>query len=160
MCVQLSGSLACPDIFCGKRMCAVKRGLNVQSLCMYCANKCGDACTVLTNAVMHVHTNHCTVNLANDNLRSRCMRQVLLLVICCYSQTSLIRSSFIRIPRHPDENHWLPICSIYHACIQYVCSIIRFPRLYFLSKTVVCGYARSDCIPYSLCLKYSSKSPR
>ena len=43
--------------------------------------------------------------------------------------TSLIRSSFIRIPRHPEENRWLPIYSICHAYIQYVWSIIRFPRL-------------------------------
>ena len=65
-----------------------------------------------------------------------------------YSQTSLIRSSFIRIPRHPEENRWLPIYSICHAYIQYVCLIIRFPRLsgYFLWGTFVCGYARSDCI--------------
>ena len=46
-----------------------------------------------------------------------------------YSQTSLIRSSFIRIPRQPGENRWSPIYSICHAYIQYVCSIIRFPRL-------------------------------
>ena len=31
------------------------------------------------------------------------------------SQTSLIRSSFIRIPRHPEENRWLPMCSICYA---------------------------------------------
>ena len=43
--------------------------------------------------------------------------------------TSLIRSSFIRIPRHPEENRWLPIYSICHAYIQYVWLIIRFPRL-------------------------------
>ena len=70
---------------------------------------------------------------------------------CNYSQTSLIRSSFIRssfirssfirssfiwIPRHPEENCWLPIYSICHAHIQCVCSIIRFPRLsgYFSGK--------------------------
>ena len=35
-----------------------------------------------------------------------------------YSQTSLIRSSFIRIPRHPEENRWLPMCSIM-LCIQH-----------------------------------------
>ena len=53
-----------------------------------------------------------------------------------YSQTSLIRSSFIRIPRHKDENRWLPIYSICRAYIQYVCSIIRFPLLsgYFCEK--------------------------
>ena len=53
-----------------------------------------------------------------------------------YSQTSLIRSSFIRIPRHPEENSWLQMYSICHAYIQYVCSIIRFPRLsgYFCEK--------------------------
>ena len=56
-----------------------------------------------------------------------------------YSQTSLIRSSFIRIPRHPVENRWLPIYSICHAYIQYVCSIIRFPRLsgYFVENGCV-----------------------
>ena len=46
-----------------------------------------------------------------------------------YSQTSLIRSAFIRIPRHPVENRWSPIYTICHAHIQYVCSIVRFPRL-------------------------------
>ena len=34
---------------------------------------------------------------------------------CKYSQTSLIRSSFIRIPRHPDENSWLHIYRILDA---------------------------------------------
>ena len=29
-----------------------------------------------------------------------------------YSQTSLLRSYFIRFPRHPAENRWLPIYSI------------------------------------------------
>ena len=62
-----------------------------------------------------------------------------------YSKTSLIRSSFIRIPRHPDENRWLPIYSICHAYIQT--QYIRFPHLsgYFWWETDVCGYARSDC---------------
>ena len=32
-----------------------------------------------------------------------------------YSQTSLIRSSFVRIPRHPEENSWLQIYSIRDA---------------------------------------------
>ena len=32
-----------------------------------------------------------------------------------YSQTSLIRSSFIRIPRHPEEKSWLHIYSIRDA---------------------------------------------
>ena len=43
---------------------------------------------------------------------------------------------FFRIPRHPEENHWLPIYSICHAYIQYVCPIIWFPRLsgYFCGK--------------------------
>ena len=53
-----------------------------------------------------------------------------------YSQTSFIRSSFMWIPRHPEENRWLLIYSIRHAYIQYVCSIIRLPRLsgYFCGK--------------------------
>ena len=56
-----------------------------------------------------------------------------------YSQTSLIRSSFIRIPRHPEENRWLPIYGICHAHIQYVYSIIRSPRLsgYFVENGCV-----------------------
>ena len=32
-----------------------------------------------------------------------------------YSHTSLIRSSFIRIPRHPEENSWLQVYSIHDA---------------------------------------------
>ena len=75
-----------------------------------------------------------------------------------YSQTS-----FIRIPRHPEENHSLPIYSIWHAYIQYVCSIIRFPRLsgYFCGKrmcavmrglavlsTLSCSIDSSSCICY------------
>ena len=61
------------------------------------------------------------------------------MIIMCiprYSQTSLIRSFFIRIPRHLEENRLLPIYSLCHAYIQYVCSIIRFPRLsgYFRGK--------------------------
>ena len=32
-----------------------------------------------------------------------------------YSQTSLIRSSFIRIPRHPEENSWLQMYSLRDA---------------------------------------------
>ena len=68
-----------------------------------------------------------------------------------YSQTSLIRSSLIRIPRHLEENRWLPIYSICHAYIQYVCSIIRFPRPsgYFRGKRM-CAAMRGLTVVRSL----------
>ena len=53
-----------------------------------------------------------------------------------YSQTSLIRSPFIQIPRRPEENSWLQIYSIRDASNITVCSVIRLPRLslYFSGK--------------------------
>ena len=36
---------------------------------------------------------------------------------------------FAQCPRHPEENRWLPIYSLCRAYMQYVCSIILFPRL-------------------------------
>ena len=69
-----------------------------------------------------------------------------------YSQTSLIQSSFIRIPRHPEENRWLPIYNICHANIQLcvfdylvlsgiriflwkrMCAVMRGLTQYFESK--------------------------
>ena len=63
---------------------------------------------------------------------------------CChqlsYSQTSLFRSSFIRIPRHPKENRWLPIYSM--SCIHTVCVFdypVPSPIRIFLWKTDACG---------------------
>ena len=51
--------------------------------------------------------------------------------------------SFIRIPCHPEENCWLPIYSICHAYIQYVCSIIRFPRLSgYICRKRMCAVKR------------------
>ena len=84
-----------------------------------------------------------------------------------YSQTSIIRSSFIRIPRHPEENRWLPIyssCSAYTVCVfDYP---VPSPIRNFSWKTDVCGYARSDCIaiilhirvPVSVCLQFCGTS--
>ena len=66
-------------------------------------------------------------------------------IIIQYSQTSLIRSSFIRIPRHPEENRWLPIYSICHAYIQYVCSDYPVPspiRMFFCFFFVENGCVR------------------
>ena len=34
---------------------------------------------------------------------------------------AMLRSFFIRIPRHPEENRWLLIYSRYHAYTQYDC---------------------------------------
>ena len=68
-----------------------------------------------------------------------------------YSQASLIRSSFIRIPRHPEEIRCLT--PIYNTCHAYV-SVCVFdypvpsPNRIFSWKTDVCGYARSDCTAY------------
>ena len=84
---------------------------------------------------VHVHVPTCiavfTALLHEHCFHTFCFtfQWVVLSTGCECSQTSLIRSSFIRIPRHPEENHWLPINSICHAYMQYVCSIIRFPRL-------------------------------
>ena len=57
-----------------------------------------------------------------------------------YSQTSLIRSSFIRIPRHPEENCWSPIYS--NAMHTHTCVFdypVPSPIRIFLWKTDVCG---------------------
>ena len=49
---------------------------------------------------------------------------------------------------YPEENRWLPIYSIWHAYIQFVCSIIRFPRLsgYFCGKRM-CAVERGLTVP-------------
>ena len=54
-----------------------------------------------------------------------------------YSQTLLMWFSFIRIPRHLEENHWLQIYTICHAYIQ-VC-VFDYPvlspiRIFFCGK--------------------------
>ena len=78
------------------------------------------------------------VTIPHSGLHARCIRLGPL-----YGRTSLIRSSFIRILHHPEESRWLPIYSICHAYIQYVCSIIRFPRLSgYLCEKRMCAVKR------------------
>ena len=65
-----------------------------------------------------------------------------------YSQTSLIRSSFIQIPRHPEENPTVGYrftAYAMHTYIQYGCSIIRFPRqpdIFFFGEKRMCAVMR------------------
>ena len=74
-------------------------------------------------------------------------------IIIQYSQTSLVRSSFIPIPRHSAENLWLPIYSICHEYIHVcvcvcVCPIIRFPSLsgcFFVEKGCV-FFVEKGCV--------------
>ena len=67
-----------------------------------------------------------------------------------YSQTSPIRSSFIRFPRHPEEivgyRFTAYAMHAYSMCVRLSGSF-TFPN--FLSKTDVCGHARCDCISTS-----------
>ena len=81
-------------------------------------------------------------------------------------RSSVIRSSVIRIPRHPEEYRWLPINSIWLAYIQYVCSIIRFPRLsgYCCGKRMQCAVMQRltvvtlDCIFVELHEKHENRN--
>ena len=51
------------------------------------------------------------------------------------SHTSLIRSSAIRIPRHPEENCWLPMCRIRYA-YNITSLAIRIPVHDFVYKLI------------------------
>ena len=73
-------------------------------------------------------------------------------IIIQYSQTSLIRSSVIRIPRHSAENRWLPIYSICHAYIQCVCVCVSdYPvpqpiRMFFCGKGICVFCGKGMCV--------------
>ena len=135
--------------FCSRAVCS-RHCWARADLCQAGANSCActrtHACTqtrkrTRTNARTYTHNTH---------TREHALKHP---ADALYSQTSLIRSSFIRIPRHPEENSWLQIYSIRNA--SYITGVrlsgsLAYPDI-FCGKRM-CAVKRGLTVLASLCI--------